>query len=820
MFSGLKFRGKLAVGIVPALIALAVLAWATVAPRLQVSSDASDDLRRIAVASDTMEVFDELEFELGLSARTIVNRALTAELVEQRAVVDKRVEAMRRPLEQTAGDSGLVLATLRFLDSLPTLRGLVDDTTIWTDVGVSTLVAKYDKGMSALIDSIRVLTTATDNAELLRTSQLLDIQLTGKEHLAEAYALVGGHLEGGQVDPDDSIEVADVAAKAAASYAQFEKITGRAELQKLRTVQADPSVASITKQLEVIRANAAEGKATTAAAADWSATATAALIAYDTLDDGLFVDYEAKATDIKTSSRQAAILYLLLAGLAGLAAAGIAYIVGRNLVRRVKQISDDAHTIAFDRLPEVLETLRNPTPEALAGAIPQVTAPSKDEIGSLAESFNTVLRTSVETSIEHSTRRAETLTNLLINLGRRNQSIIERQLQLIDSLESRQQDPDLLEGLFKLDHMVTRQRRNAESLLVLAGSRRSRGWTAPVPLSDVISGAVSEISEMGRVSVEMPPGHDLLVAGQYAVDLSHMLAELVENATLYSSPSTQVVVRGQRNGMNVRLWVIDNGVGMTDDELESANQRVSDPPDIDELTTDQVGFQVVGRLGLRLTARIRLQNNPAGGLAVSVDLHPNVFEPMHDDQSVAAAAEAETRRAIDEPLQAPAEQDFDFDLEPLSADDDFDFDFGQPSYAESAVEATPLPQRSTRPADESAPSGLPRRGSTAPADLPRRQPAPANAAAAPDSIGQAEMAPTPLFDDATNQRRRTATVEQTPAGLAKRQPGAAVGRQRPPEDTTFFGAESAPTDEEAAAEARLRAMRAFSRGVDQGRENG
>ena len=119
------------------------------------------------------------------------------------------------------------------------------------------------------------------------------------------------------------------------------------------------------------------------------------------------------------------------------------------------------------------------------------------------------------------------------------------------------------------------------------------------------------------------PGHDLLVSGTHAVDLSHLLAELIENATAYSSPTTSVQVRVQRSGLHVRVWVIDSGVGMTDEELVSANQKVADPPDIDELTTDRVGFQVVGRLARRLGAEVRLQINPAGGVAAGVDLTPS-----------------------------------------------------------------------------------------------------------------------------------------------------------------------------------------------------
>jgi anti-sigma regulatory factor (Ser/Thr protein kinase) len=302
-------------------------------------------------------------------------------------------------------------------------------------------------------------------------------------------------------------------------------------------------------------------------------------------------------------------------------------------------------TTSPNRLPEVLESLRHPTPEALAGALPQVAADKNDEIGQLANDFNVILRTSIETSLEHSQRQANTMTNLLVNLGRRNQSLIDRQLELIDVLESSEENPDLLESLFKLDHMVTRQRRNAESLLILAGSSRTRSWSASVPLSDVIRGAISEVADLSRVRFEVQPGNDLRLSGQYAVDLSHLLAELIENATLFSNPSTVVTIRVQRGPQQFRVWVIDSGVGMSEEELVSANQIVTLPPMIEELATDRVGFQVVGRLAQRFGVRVRIQNNPSGGVAASVDLPASMFDALNHDQPVVAEAESAIRAA-------------------------------------------------------------------------------------------------------------------------------------------------------------------------------
>lgn len=316
-------------------------------------------------------------------------------------------------------------------------------------------------------------------------------------------------------------------------------------------------------------------------------------------------------------------LLLLLVGVALGAAATVLVgsIVARSIIRPIHQL----RKAAMEDLPRTVEAIRNTDLEA--HEVPElrpVEIDSGDELAEAASAFNAVVSTAIGLASAQVRLRQHT-SEMFINLGHRNQTFIDRQHELIDTIQSEVVDPDMLAGLFELDHTVTRMRRNAESLLVLAGTTRRRTWSAPVPMSDVIGAAVSEVAEMRRVDVTLDASGDRFIEGVHAFDVSHLVAELIENATLYSSPTTRVDVRVQRSRNLTRVWVIDNGIGMSETELAEANRQVSDLPTVEEVSADQVGFQVVARLSRRLGIEVRLQDNPAGGLAVSVDLPPELL---------------------------------------------------------------------------------------------------------------------------------------------------------------------------------------------------
>jgi len=208
------------------------------------------------------------------------------------------------------------------------------------------------------------------------------------------------------------------------------------------------------------------------------------------------------------------------------------------------------------------------------------------------------------------------ISDLLHNLARRSQGLVDRQLELIDELERNEVDPDRLDELFRMDHLATRMRRNVENLIVLSGVDQRRRWSASVPLRDVVEAAVAEVEDYSRVQVAGI--HDLTLAGQAASDVAHLLAELVENATSFSSPTTTVEVSGGPTGNGYVIEIEDHGIGMSDIELDEANRRLAEPLAADVAVSRMMGFHVVGRLAARHGIRVQLRHCWFGGVTALV----------------------------------------------------------------------------------------------------------------------------------------------------------------------------------------------------------
>jgi PAS domain S-box-containing protein len=210
----------------------------------------------------------------------------------------------------------------------------------------------------------------------------------------------------------------------------------------------------------------------------------------------------------------------------------------------------------------------------------------------------------------------KSIGDLLHNLARRSQGLVDRQLELIDELERHEVDPDRLDELFRMDHLATRMRRNVENLIVLSGVDQRRRWSESVPLGDVVEAAVAEVEDYSRVQITGI--HDLTLAGQAASDVAHLLAELVENATSFSSPTTMVKVSGGPTGNGYVLEIEDHGIGMSDADLAEANRRLAEPLAADIAVSRMMGFHVVGRLAARHGIRVQLRDRWFGGVAALV----------------------------------------------------------------------------------------------------------------------------------------------------------------------------------------------------------
>jgi signal transduction histidine kinase len=244
----------------------------------------------------------------------------------------------------------------------------------------------------------------------------------------------------------------------------------------------------------------------------------------------------------------------------------------------------------------------------------------------------------------------QSVSELFVNLARRNQSLLDRQLSLIGDLEQRERTPETLSELFQLDHLATRIRRNAESLLVLSGDDPPRRWGRPVALGEVVRAAAAEVEDYGRVEVLV--NEHLEVAGRAVADLAHLLAELIENATNFSPPNAEVRVRSHLvpgEGATFVLSVEDTGIGMPAEELDAANQLLSQPPDVD-LRRSRLGFHVVSRLAKRYGLTVNLANTPGGGITALVTLPESL---VSERRQIEPAPAAPAKRS--EPAPAPTE---------------------------------------------------------------------------------------------------------------------------------------------------------------------
>jgi hypothetical protein len=246
-----------------------------------------------------------------------------------------------------------------------------------------------------------------------------------------------------------------------------------------------------------------------------------------------------------------------------------------------------------------------------------------DEIGEVARAFDQVHREALRLAANEAALRGN-VNAMFVNLSRRSQSLVERQIRLIDDLEQGEQDPDRLASLFQMDHLATRMRRNSENLLVLAGHDASRRWNQPVALVDVLRAAVSEIEQYERVTLNVQPG--IAVRGHAVNDVVHLLAELAENATSFSSAETPVVVAGHLlSSGGVLLDITDQGVGMGAEEMAHANWRLDNPPVVDVAVSRRMGLFVVARLAARHGIRVRLRPAASGGLTALVWLPDEVI---------------------------------------------------------------------------------------------------------------------------------------------------------------------------------------------------
>ncbi|MFC4529922.1 nitrate- and nitrite sensing domain-containing protein [Sphaerisporangium dianthi] len=312
----------------------------------------------------------------------------------------------------------------------------------------------------------------------------------------------------------------------------------------------------------------------------------------------------------------------------GLIAVGVSLYVsirfGRRITAELISLQHAALELAHQRLPRVVQRLRQGEDVDVAAETPPIAAGPTVEVANVGEAFTSVQTTAIEAAVGQAEIR-KGVGKVFLNLARRNQSLLHRQLSMLDALERKVTEPEMLDELFGIDHLTTRMRRHAEGLIILSGAVPGRGWRNPIPLYDVVRAAVEEVEDYLRVQVAIPESMSL--AGAAATDVIHLLAELVENATIFSPPQTHVEVRGELVARGFAIEIEDRGLGLSPEEMEQINRRLADPPEFDLADSDRLGLFVVGRLAARREIRVSLRPSPYGGTTAIVLLPESLVMP-------------------------------------------------------------------------------------------------------------------------------------------------------------------------------------------------
>ncbi|MFB4313699.1 nitrate- and nitrite sensing domain-containing protein [Actinomadura sp. 21ATH] len=466
------------------------------------------------------------------------------------------------------------------------------------------------------------------------------------ELLAGEDALIAGVLAGGRTSAADLQRVAQTIGARRYAYDQAMVGVRDTEPRQYRELTSNQKLAEV-RRLEDALLRSRPGQRPRVGEAQWQNATAPALAQMRTSIQAGGDRLVERATPIAIG----VVLRLLLAGVLGLVTVIASIIVSittaRALVRQLEKLRGAAWELAEQRLPSVVERLGHGEKVDVAAEAPPLKF-GDDEIGEVGRAFNYVQETAIRTAVEQAELRRG-IRDVLLSLARRTQTLVHRQLSMLDTMERRRDiDPKDLEELFRLDHLATRMRRNAENLIVLSGAIPARGWRRSVPMVDVVRAAVGEVEDYTRVQV-LPFG-PIELTGRAVGDVTHLLAELIENAVSFSPPDTVVQIGGHLVASGFAIDIEDRGLGLTDEKLADVNARIADPPEFNLQSSVQLGLFVVGKLAERYGLQVMLKRSAYGGTtAVVVIPRELVIEDP------AAAARTPAPPAVTAPAEGAAE---------------------------------------------------------------------------------------------------------------------------------------------------------------------
>ena len=642
-----SIRARVAITLIVPLVAMAGL-WAFT---LSQTLGSALDLRNATAVGNQIGrpgdyVLGMLQNERRISEQYLATDGLNASVLRgPRTATDTAVADFRRLSSQyTADGPGSQATRARVQDALASLSRL---SAIRTAVGSKTIawdtaMDDYGQVISTVLHTLQaaaVISNATVDEQM---HTLVDIS-QARELLSQEDALMTGAASAGQFEPGEYLRV--VAITGALS---FQLTTAGAQLSgeiadAYTSLLASPALSAMQAANDTILAGPISSGAVPFTLPVWRATFDAA---NRQLRDFLISSFESTLTEAgKTGT--AALVRLCFAAAAGLLVIIVAVFIsmrnGRSVVRRLTALRVAATELAHDRLPEIVARLRAGDQVDMGADVPDLPLGS-DEIAQVGKAFDEVRRSAVESAVAEAAMR-KGMYRVFVNISRRNQNLINRQLKLLGQMRTTVSTPQEQRNVALADHLAVRMRRHAEDLVILAGDTPSRGWHKRVPLEEVIRSAAAEVEDCDRI--ELQAITDTVLPGQVVPDVIHLLAELLENAATYSPPHTTVCVTAQRVPHGISVEIEDRGIGMTAQARAEANSRLAEPPDFDPADSARLGLFVVAQLAARRGLKVSLRPSSCDGITAVVLIPPALAE-----QANAQTRTPSGRTAADTPATA------------------------------------------------------------------------------------------------------------------------------------------------------------------------
>ncbi|MFE7212107.1 nitrate- and nitrite sensing domain-containing protein [Streptomyces sp. NPDC057611] len=620
----MRFRGKsirrkiVALLLVPLLSLTAIWAFATLITGRQVTQlfNASSVVEEVAYPTeDTVRVLQqERRQTLVHLADPRASDGLAA-LRRSRSATDEAIARIRRTaknpdVREALGSSGAgrLSVAMDAFDGIDSLRRSVEDRTVERAEALDLYNQLIDP-CYALLANLHVV----DDVDLARQYRALVGLAQARELLSREDALLGSSLIVGRLSRDETRGISDLVAQRSLLYGVDLPLLPSSERGRYDRFWQNASSAPL-RTAEQAAVSSTSGTPRGVSVQSWDTAAGDVLDELGTLNDEANDRFQDRVRPVAMD----VILEAAVAGVLGLIAVLVSLVlsvrVGRGLIRDLRQLRLEAHEASGVRLPSVMRRLSAGEQVDVETEVPRLEY-DRNEIGEVGQALNTLQRAAVEAAVKQAELRAG-VSEVFVNLARRSQVLLHKQLTLLDAMERRTEDTGELADLFRLDHLTTRMRRHAEGLVILSGAAPSRQWRKPVQLMDIVRAAVAEVEDYERIEVRRLPR--TAVTGPAVADLTHLVAELLENATVFSPPHTAVQVVGERVANGFTLEIHDRGLGMAAETLLDANLRLAETPEFELSDTDRLGLFVVSRLAQRQHVRVSLQPSPYGGTTAIV----------------------------------------------------------------------------------------------------------------------------------------------------------------------------------------------------------